>query len=110
MQKISLALARPGMCLAKPVTRENGMVLVSEGVELTEDVLSRLESMSVKSVVVTGSGVPGASAGFNVEERVDRLDHLFRKYADDEWMMRIKTEMIAYFRKKAEEQSQDTDA
>jgi hypothetical protein len=110
MQKISLALAQPGMCLAKPVTKDNGMVLVQEGVELTEAVLSRLESMCVKSIVVTGNAVPGASGGFNVEERIDRLDHLFRKYADDEWMMRIKSEMIAYFRKQAEQQSQDNDA
>ena len=48
MQKIPLQLARPEMILAKPVTRENGMVLIAAGTVLTAGLISRLDNMGEK--------------------------------------------------------------
>ena len=57
MQKIPLSLAKAGFVLAKPVLRDNGMVLVAEGTELTEALLARLASMEVASLTVEGAPV-----------------------------------------------------
>jgi hypothetical protein len=43
MQKIPINKAKPGMTLAKPVLKENGMVLVAENTELTETHLATLK-------------------------------------------------------------------
>ena len=102
MQKIPLNLAQAGMVLAKPVTRENGMVLVAEGTELSESVISRLQRMEIPQIVVKGEPLDlddagGASAG----KRLERLNHLFRAYEDDPWMQEVKSFFKDYFRSRA---------
>jgi hypothetical protein len=103
MQKIPINLAAPGMKLAKAVTRENGMTIMAEGMELTESLISRLEGMNIERITVQGHPVEmgGAGAGTRWGERRDRLDHLFRQYAEDKWMMRVKERMRQYFQIKA---------
>ncbi|MGE4424169.1 MAG: hypothetical protein AB7D39_17860 [Pseudodesulfovibrio sp.] len=103
MQKIPINLAAPGMKLAKAVTRENGMTIMAEGMELTESLISRLEGMNIERITVQGHPVEmgGAGAGTHWGERRDRLDHLFRQYAEDKWMMRVKDRMRQYFQIKA---------
>ncbi|MDD3312965.1 hypothetical protein [Pseudodesulfovibrio sp.] len=103
MQKIPIDLARPGMKLARAVTRENGMTIMAEGMELTESLISRLENMKVDRITVQGNPVDmgGAGAGTVYAERIKRLDHLFRRYGGDKWMMRVKDRMAQYFRIKA---------
>lgn len=103
MQKIPLDLAAPGMKLAKPVTKENGMTIMAEGMELTESLIDRLQSMAVDRITVQGHPVDmgGAGGGTKYDERVERLDVLFRRYGKDKWMMRVKERMAQYFRMKA---------
>jgi len=45
------------MILAKPVTRENGMVLIAAGTVLTEGLISRLDNMGVELLVVEGESL-----------------------------------------------------
>lgn len=103
MQKIPIDLAAPGMKLAKPVTRENGMTIMAEGMELTDSLISRLQSMQIERITVQGHPVEmgGAGAGTKWAERNERLDHLFRKHVNDKWMMRVKERMGQYFQLKA---------
>ncbi|WP_272700757.1 hypothetical protein [Desulfovibrio sp. Fe33] len=103
MQKIPINLAAPGMKLAKPVTKEGGMTIMAEGMELTESLISRLEAMNIERITVQGHPVDmgGAGAGTRWGERRDRLDHLFRRYSGDRWMTRVKERMRQYFQIKA---------
>jgi len=103
MQKIPIDLAGPGMKLAKPVTKENGMTVMAEGMELTESLIVRLKNMNIERITVQGNPVDmgGVGSGTVYAERLERLDHLFRRYGDDKWMMRVKDRMGQYFRIKA---------
>ena len=103
MQKIPIDLARPGMKLGRAVTKENGMTIMAEGMELTESLISRLENMNVDRITVQGHPVDigGAGSGTVYAERIQRLDHLFRRLGEDKWMMRVKQRMAQYFRIKA---------
>lgn len=98
MQKIPLELARPDMTLAKAVLRENGMVLVAEGTALTQALLDRLTAMHVEHVVVEGSPVDlGAAGGMSYAQRLEHLDHLFRKHEADPWMVKVKAFILGRF-------------
>lgn len=103
MQKIPIDLAAPGMKLAKPVTKENGMTIMAEDMELTESLISRLKTMEIERITVQGTPLDlgGAGAGTKYAERVERLDVLFRRYGKDKWMQRVKQRMAQYFRMKA---------
>ena len=103
MQKIPLDLARAGMKLGKAVTKENGMTIMAEGMELTESLIARLENMKVDRITVQGHPVDmgGAGSGTVYAERMERLEVLFRRYGGDKWMMRVKSRMAQYFRIKA---------
>ena len=103
MQKIPIDLARAGMKLGKAVTKENGMTIMAEGMELTESLISRLENMKVDRITVQGHPVDmgGAGSGTVYAERMERLEVLFRRYTEDKWMMRVKDRMAQYFRIKA---------
>ena len=98
MQKIPLTLAKPGMKLAKPITKANGMAIVGSGVELTEALIDRLDGMGIDKVFVVGDAV---AANQNPSERVLRLDHLFRRLEGDEHMAKVKAYLREYFTIKA---------
>ena len=103
MQKIPINLAAPGMKLAKPVTKEGGMTIMAEGMELTQSLITRLEAMKIDRITVQGHPVDmgGAGAGTRWGERLERLDVLFRKHQNDKWMMRVKERLAQYFQIKA---------
>jgi hypothetical protein len=106
VQKIPLDLARPDMILAKAVLRDNGMVLVADGTTLTPSLLDRLKSMNVEHLVVEGNPVDlGGGGGMGFAQRIERLDHLFRKHGDDPWMQKVKAFARAFFAKKAAAQA-----
>ncbi len=105
MQKIPVKLAAPGMKLAKPVTRENGMVVIAEGAELSESLIARLEQMNIERITVKGNPVDMNGDGSSSwDKRAERLDHLFRRYRKDKWMSRVKGFFKGYFELKAAEQ------
>jgi hypothetical protein len=98
MQKIPLSLAKPGMKLAKAITKANGMTIVGSGVELTEALIDRLDGMGIDKVFIVGDAV---AASQNPSERMVRLDHLFRRLGDDEQMVTVKAHLREYFTIKA---------
>ena len=103
MQKIPLSLAKPGMILAKPVARPDGIAVAAAGSELSQGILDRFDSMGVSHLVVEGEPVQldGAPGGTSYDKRLERLDYLFRKFSDDKWMGQIKRLFDHYFRMKA---------
>ncbi len=107
MQKIPLNLARPGMKLAKAVLKDNSIVIVAEGTELNESLLFRLENMNVETITVEGNPVQieGVGAGTSASERLARMDHLFRRHGNDEWMMRVRKFLKHYFEIRAAAQA-----
>ncbi|MDQ7835446.1 MAG: hypothetical protein RDU24_08695 [Humidesulfovibrio sp.] len=98
MQKIPLSLAKPGMKLAKAITKANGMAIVGSGMELTEALIDRLDGMGIDKIFVVGDAV---AASQNPSERVVRLDHLFRRLGDDPYMVKVKAYLREYFTIKA---------
>lgn len=107
MQKIPLKLAKPGFILARAVERSDGIVVVAEGVELTQALLDRLASMDIERVVVKGTPVDlGESCGGTAyDQRLERLDRLFRNQTGDQWMMKVKAFLGRYFELKAAAQA-----
>lgn len=103
MQKIPIQRAAPDMVLAKPATRENGMVLVAAGTTLTAQLLSRLENMGVEQLVVEGAPLDaGGSDGRELAaQKLERLDYLFRNFKDDKYMQKVKNAVGEYFIAKA---------
>ncbi|MFH1914634.1 MAG: hypothetical protein ABIK45_10205 [Pseudomonadota bacterium] len=103
MQKIPIDLARPGMKLARSVLKDGGMVIMAEGMELTDSLIARLAAMKIDRITVEGHPVDlgGAGAGTRYAERVERLEVLFRRNGEDKWMARVKERMVRYFRIKA---------
>lgn len=103
MQKIPLNLVQPGMVLAKPVARPDGMVVAAPGTELTESMLSRFEGMGIEQLVVEGNPVDMEGGGGDTafDKRIERLDHLFRKHESDKWMNQIKRLIKHFFKMKA---------
>lgn len=102
MQKIPLNLVQPGMVLAKPVARPDGMVVAAPGTELTESMLSRFDAMGIGQVVVEGSPVDMEGGGDTAfDKRIERLDHIFRKHESDKWMNQIKRLVKHFFKMKA---------
>jgi hypothetical protein len=108
MQRIPVKLARPGMVLAKPLLRDNGMVLLAEGTELSDSAVARLAGMGVDSIVVQGHPVDleGLAGGTSHAARAARMDHLFRRHGDDPWMMQLKKVFKGYFTMKAAAQAE----
>jgi len=102
MQKIPLNLAKPGFVLAKPVARSDGMVVAPQGAELTEALLDKFDMMGVEQVIVEGEPIQmdGVSSGTNYDTRLQRLDHLFRHYENDQWMNQVKALLTHFFKMK----------
>lgn len=107
MQKIPIDLARPGMKLAKPVAKDNGITVMAEDMELTQALIDRLQSMKIDRIVVHGHPVDmgGALGGTKFSERLERLPHLFRGHSNDKWMMMVLNRLQTYFRIKAAAQA-----
>ena len=84
MQRIPLKLAKPGMVLAEPLLRDDGITLAGVGFELTEAVIERFRQAGVSVIVVEGAG-PGRS--IELEQLASRLPMLFRRHAGNPFMM-----------------------
>jgi len=85
MQRIPIALAKPGMKLAKEVFRpENpsGPAMCGKGMELTESLLDRLRNMGIRSITVQGHPV-WMEGDRTLEEMLEDLDKRFSQVSED---------------------------
>ena len=86
MPKVTIDKLVPGMKLSHPLTAPNGLVLLSEGTELTEKWISRIGDMNVDFVHIEGPADPGMPR----EEMMARLDARFAPVETRPPMCRIK--------------------
>jgi len=102
MQKIPIDLARPGMVLAKAVTRENGMVLVAAGTTLTESLIPKLGNMGVEEIAVQGDalGLEDGCGAEALEKKLEVLEHRFRNFGDNAYMQRVKGLVEEYYKRR----------
>lgn len=102
MQKIPLKMAAPGMILADPVQREDGLVLVGAGAELTESLINRFSNSGITAITVKGKPLSGDGGG-DYKSLVENLDPLFRHYTENKFMMGLRTIFKKYFENKLAE-------
>jgi hypothetical protein len=77
---------KPGMRLLKPVTNPSGMVLLTEGLELTVELIDRLRKMEIESVFVRGGTKPTRPK----EVLLSELDYRFKKTETEPQMGELK--------------------
>ena len=86
MRKIEKDKLQAGMALAKPVTNEAGMVMLSEGSVLTDGMIRRLGSMEINFVFIEGDAPDAKSR----EELLADIEKRFRKTENEKYMSVIK--------------------
>jgi hypothetical protein len=85
MKKVPIDKLEAGMILAKPVLR-GSMVILAEGVELTDTWISRIEDMDIEYLFVEGA----AEQAIPLEEALASLDARFRRVEGEPYMSLIR--------------------
>ncbi|MCL5808297.1 MAG: hypothetical protein M1418_07100 [Deltaproteobacteria bacterium] len=85
MPKVSVEDLKPGMKLAKPLSRGN-MVLLGEGTVLNETWIARIGDMGIEAIFVEGPSEQPVPK----EEAIRQLDERFRNVLSQPYMNRIK--------------------
>jgi hypothetical protein len=86
MQRIPIDDLKPGMVVAKAITNESGMVLLSEGTTLTDSLITRLGRMDLSHISIEGA----SSSDKSKEELLSELDNRFKKTGKEKYMDIIK--------------------
>ena len=77
-QQIPLATAKPGMTLSDAVLDTKGNILLPKGTQLNETMLASLLRHQIATVVIAGGEVSAEVDNTERQERMARVDHLFR--------------------------------
>jgi hypothetical protein len=86
MKKISMDKIESGMKLAKPLMSKNGMVLLSEGTELTEKWIERIQDMDVDGIFIDAP----AEQALSKEDALAQLESRFKLAVNQPFMANIK--------------------
>jgi hypothetical protein len=86
VQRIPLSELKDGMVVAKAITNESGMVLLSEGTTLTNSLIVRLGRMDLSHIFIEGA----SSSDKSKVELLSELDHRFKKTGKEPYMDVIK--------------------
>jgi hypothetical protein len=86
-KKISLSDLEPGMVIVKPITMKNGMVVLGEGVELTQTWIERVQEMDIDGVYIDAP----QEQKMTKEDAVAQLDARFQPVAERPYMNRLKS-------------------
>lgn len=97
MQKIPLSMLRPGMVSADAVKSRDGLILVNAGETLDESIIRRLSTLKKTHITILGRGVSGYDMGYDAEACAKRVPYLFRRFKNDEQMMRLATFLERHF-------------
>jgi len=92
MRRVRLDKLEPGMKLAQKILRDDGMLLVGAGTELTEPIISMIQRrIELEAIMVEGSAfaTPEEAEAWKKDE-LDKLDLRFSKVAGDPFMERLK--------------------
>jgi hypothetical protein len=86
MQRIPVSDLKAGMVVAKAITNESGMVLLSEGTTLTDNLIVRLGRMDLSHIFIEGA----SSSDKSRAELLSELDLRFEKTGKERYMDAIK--------------------
>ncbi|HMK56549.1 MAG TPA: hypothetical protein VK448_07935 [Dissulfurispiraceae bacterium] len=86
MQRIPISSLKAGMVVAKAITNDSGMVLLSVGTALTDSLITRLNRMDLQSIWIEGASETAKSR----DEMLADLDSRFRKTGNEPYMNVIK--------------------
>ena len=89
MQRISLSQAKAGMVLAQAVHRPDGLVLIGEGLVLTDTAIERIRSVGIGIVCVEGNPLGAEGTVGDLGKVAARLPFLFRRQRDNVLMMTL---------------------
>lgn len=110
MQRIALTKATPGMVLAQSVRRQDGLVLVGEGLALTDAVIDRIRQAGVATVWVEGTPLgPDGGIG-DLRTIAGRLPFLFRRQKANVFMMTLYSVISRHLARAMAEQQAREDA
>jgi hypothetical protein len=98
------------MVLARSVSRPDGLVLVGEGLTLTEAVIARIRSVGISTIWVEGNPLgPEGDVG-NLRVVAEKLPYLFRRQRNNVFMMTLCNVFARHFARKIAEQRALEDA
>jgi hypothetical protein len=86
MKNIPMDKIEPGMKLAKPILSKAGMVMLSEGTELTEKWIERMQDMGLESILIDAP----AEQTISRENAIAQLESRFKLVANQPLMENIK--------------------
>ena len=86
MPKIALDKLQPGMKLAKPVTNQNGLVMLAEDTELTIALIEKINELDIGGVYIKGKTQPDIPK----EEMLTGLNRRFKNVENEHYMDMIK--------------------
>lgn len=86
MSKISVEELKPGMITSKPVSNENGVVILKENTELTENIIDRIKKIGIEYIYIKGE----KSFSKTKEEMLTELEERFKRFEDKPLMKKIK--------------------
>ena len=86
MPRIALDKLQPGMRLAKPVTNNNGLIMLAEDTELTRALINKISDMDIAGVYIQGMTQPDTP----MEEMIAGLDKRFKNVENEPFMDLIK--------------------
>ena len=94
MKKVSTNELETGMKLARKVENDKGMVLLPEGIELTEAHIGRLKKWGIEEIFVEGEDEDGGADQVVGDLKMDDaflsvLDHKFELVKDDPIMQGV---------------------
>ena len=85
MPSVTVDNLKPGMVLAKPLSKGN-MVILGEGTVLTEAWISRIVDIGIEQIAIDGQ----SEQAIPKEEALARLDSRFKNVLDKPHMAEIK--------------------
>jgi hypothetical protein len=86
MPRIALDKLKPGMKLAKPVTNQNGLVMLAEDTELTTILIDKISDLDIAGVYIQGMTQPDMPK----EEMLAGLNQRFKNVENEPYMDVIK--------------------
>jgi hypothetical protein len=86
MPRIALDKLKQGMKLAKPVTNQNGLVMLAEDTELTTTLIDKITDMGIAGVYIKGMTQPDLPK----EEMLADLNQRFKNVENEPYMAMIK--------------------
>ena len=92
MSRVPIDKLRGGMILLRPVTNKAGMVILGQGMELTERLIGRLSETDITGAYIQGMSEPSVPR----EEALAGLDGRFRNVEGEPYMDFLKRAVKKY--------------